>query len=265
MRQLIFVAVFVLSLFSPAHAQTAEERPRLEWALHRGQLLFAIDRAAWITTDDVRERVGDFGRAGVRGWTVERDGSGYIVTYFTGQGDTRAALYRARVENNRIVSRELFAEGARPPLTALQRRLADARAVLARMDLRACARSVNLAVIPPGAPDAPLDFYALTPQTRTGVYPFGGHHRVTVSSSGEVLSQRAFTNSCLEMSGQPEGEGRPVGLGITHLLDPIPTEIHVFLAIWIGLPVYVSAGDRVWEVTGSAIRFVDNIEERPGT
>ena len=151
---------------APAAAQTAEERAQLDWAAERGRLLFEIDRAAWVTTDDLLGHVRDPAAAGVRGWTVEPEGSGYIVTFYAGEGDARAAVYSARVEDRRVVAREIFAEGARPPLTSPQRRLADAREAVPRMDLRACARSpFNAAVIPPAAPDGPVGALgvALTP------------------------------------------------------------------------------------------------------
>jgi len=271
MRRIILKLAFLCLVIMPgslAFAQTAEERTRLDWALERGRLLFEIDRAAWVTTDDLRERVRDPGLGGVRGWTVERDGSGYRVIFYTGDGDGRVAFYRARVENNRVVAAQVLPEGARPPLTSVQRRLADARSLLERVQIRACARSgINVAVIPPATDDSPMDVYFLTPQTEAGSFPAGGHNRVTVSPTGEVLSQRAFTNSCLALSDRPQGagEGRPVSLVITHLLDPIPTEIHVFLAIWMDLPIVVSAGDRVWEVTGEAIRFVAQLDQTPPT
>ena len=259
MRWLFLLGILVLTpaLASAQPQPTAEEQQRLDWALQRGRLLFEIDRAAWVTTDDLTERVRDPAAAGVRGWTVERDGDGYVVTYYAGEGDARTAVYRGRVVNRRIVSREVFPVDARPPLTAAQRRLADAQGAIARMNLRACARSpFNAAVIPPETADGPIDVYALTPQTRTGHYPFGGHFRATLSPAGEIVSQRAFTNSCLEMPTPPR-RARVEALAVTHLLDPIPTEIHVFLSIWTGMPIWVGTGERVWAVRPDRIELVD--------
>lgn len=251
----------LVSLPPPAGAQTPEEQARIDWALGRGRLIYALDRAAWVTTDDLREHVRDPAAAGVRGWTVERDGSAFVVTYFTGERDARAALYRARVEDNRVVSREVFAEGARPLLTAPQRRLADARRAVGLMSQRPCTNApFNAVVIPPETADGPAEVYALTGQTETGSYPFGGHFLGAISASGELVSQRAFTRSCLNMQPQPRARGRPAALMVTHLLDPTPTEIHVFMSIWVGLPVYVGIAGRVWEVTGERIRLI----ERPG-
>jgi len=243
---------------SAVFAQTAEEQARIAWVEQRGQLLFEIDRAAWVTTDDLVARIGPR-VSEIKGWTVERDGSAYVVAYYVGEGDARAVLYRGRVENNRVVSGEVFAEGSRPPLTAAQRRIADARGVFARLERRPCTASAfNIAVIPPETPDAPIDVYALSAQVENDVYPFGGHYRATLSPSGEIVAQRAFTNACVNMPTRREGRTTPAALGITHLLDPIPTEIHVFMSIWTRFPLFVGTSnpDRVWSVEGPHIRLV---------
>src|SRR6218665_3412790 len=143
----------------------------------------------------------------------------------------------------------------------MQRRLADAYTLVGRMNARSCGQShPNLAVLPPDSLDAPIDIYVPTPQAEAHIFPFGGHTRATFSASGELLSQRAFTNTCIALSDRPpEGSSEVSALVITHLLDPIPTEIHVFMSIWMRMPVFVSTGDpmRVWEVNGDHISLVD--------
>ena len=50
------------------------------------------------------------------------------------------------------------------------------------------------------------------------------------------------------------GGGRTAGLMMTHLLDPTPTEIHVFLSLSSRLPVFVATSDgRLWKVAGDKI------------
>jgi hypothetical protein len=50
----------------------------------------------------------------------------------------------------------------------------------------------------------------------------------------------------------------PAAMVVSHLLDPVPTEIHVFTAMTSRLPVYVmiAPSGRLYEVTGERIRFV---------
>ncbi len=261
MRLLAVLLAFLLAV--PAIAQTPEERTRLDWVLARGRLLFEIDRAAWVTTDDLRDRVGRAELGLVRGWTVERDGTGLVVNFYAGEGDARAVLYRGRVENRRVVSREVFREGARPLLTPLQRRLADARGAIARFDERPCTNGpFNAAIIPPEAPDGSIDVYALTAQTEANNFPFGGHFRATLAADGTLGGKRGFMRSCFNMERPARrGGSTPAAMFLTHLLDPIPTEIHVFMSIWIGLPVMVGTIDRrIWSVEGSGISLVDRLE-----
>lgn len=128
------------------------------------------------------------------------------------------------------------------------------------MALRACVNSpFNAAVIPPETAEGPIDVYALTPQVRSGSFPFGGHFRATLTAAGEIAAERAFTNSCLEMSVPGRGQPRPAGLGIRHFLDDVPTEVHVFLSIWTGFPLFVAAGEpqRVWIVRPDRIELMD--------
>ncbi len=258
----LIAVLLALLLAVPAAAQSREERARLDWVAARGQLLFEVDRAAWVTTDDLLTRLGRPEQQLIRGWTVERDGTGFVATYFGGEGDARVALYRGRVENRQVVSREVFADGARPPLTPLQRRLADAFAAARRIDEQPCTPAqFNVAVIPPDRPDGPIDVYALSPQTDANVFPFGGHYRVTIAADGTMSGKRGFMRSCFNAprpAPGPNGE-RPVGLVLTHLLDPIPTEIHVFMSISIGMPVFVGTTDRrLWSVEGNRISLVQH-------
>lgn len=261
MLRLAFFATLFLVIAAPLPAQTPEEQHQLDRVGQRGRLIFELDRAAWVTTDDMLARIPDPGGAGVRGWTVERDGDGYKVIYFArGEGDALSVIYQGRVENHRVVSRQVFPPDARPPLTPLERRLALARDLVRRMGRTPCTSApFNTVVIPPETPDGPLDLYALTAQTENGTYPFGGHFLAHVSAAGEILSQRAFTHGCLNMTVPSQRQERTAALMVTHLLDPLPTEIHVFLSLSAGLPVFVGIGDptRIWEVDGDRIHLVD--------
>jgi hypothetical protein len=221
-------AVFLAS--APAPAQ--EQQAAIDFALERGRLLYALDKAAWVTTDDMMERVADWQTSGMRGYVTEHDGE---------------------VRNHAVVSREVFAADARPALSAEQRRLIAARDAVARSTRRRpCGNApFNANVVPPASPDAPVDVYLMTPQTDEGL-PVGGHFRATVNADGSISGERAFTNSCLLL---PQARPGAVGLVVSHLLDPLPTEIHVFTAIAAGLPLYVGITEprRTYRVTGEGI------------
>jgi hypothetical protein len=242
-------------------AITAAERQAIAFAEARGRLLFALDRAAWVATDDFVARVPAYRDLGLRGFIVEADGPGFAVTFYGGAEQAPVAFYRGSVRDHRVRSREIFPASARPALTAAQRRLVAAReAAAAGSRNRPCGEApFNTAVVPPQAPDGPIDVYLLTPQVREGAFPLGGHYRVTVGADGRLSNERAFTNTCLLMDQrQAPAGGMPAAMVVTHLLDPVPTEIHVFTSLASRLPLYVGIGDppRMFEVRGGRIRLV---------
>ena len=256
---LVLRALAALAVFAApgmAAAAPARERAGIDFALERGRLLFELDRAAWVATDDMVARLPEWRTAGLAGYVAERIGDGFTVTFYGGPDEVPVAFDAARVEKRRVESHTVFPAAARPPLTAAQLRLVAAREAARKAFRRQpCAEApFNAAVIPPAAPNAPIDVYMLTPQVKNGEYPLGGHYRLTVAADGKV-SERAFTKSCLTM---PQPPGEAAGLVVSHLLDPVPTEIHVFTAMTASVPVYVAVQQtgRLYEVTGERIRLV---------
>jgi hypothetical protein len=69
-----------------------------------------------------------------------------------------------------------------------------------------------------------------------------------------VLTTRPFTRSCLNMPARPPQGSTPSMLVVSHLLDPEPTELHVFTSLTSRLPVGVVTPDRrLWTVNGTAM------------
>ena len=256
--RLLLVLLYPALVTAPAGAQSAEERAQLDWAWQRGSLIYKLDRAAWVATDDALARAPGLGDDGARGWVVEQDGNAEIVTFYGGANDDRVAFCRARIEGGHVASSEVFDPEARPPLTPIQQRMVAAREAAREVELRRCVNlAFNTVVIPPTASDGLIDVYLLTPQMRDREWPAGGHHKVTIGTDGRVISSRAFTNACLPLQGGDLG-GNVSGLVVTHLLDPLPTEIHVFI-MWVsGLPLAVGTNEpsRVWWLDHEGIRLV---------
>ncbi|HEX8257812.1 MAG TPA: hypothetical protein VF589_09265 [Allosphingosinicella sp.] len=245
---------------SPA-APTPAERAQLDRVLERGRLIHAIDRAAWVVTDDFMAKAPAAVKAAARGYVVEPSAEGFAVTFYDDVSGRRSALYVGRVAGGRVVGSEVIAAARRAPLTPAQTRLVKAREAAATADYQSCTGAFNVTAIPPAFPAAPLDVYLLSAQVNDREYPAGGHFRLVLAPDGKLVSSRKFTNSCLSLSGAPDSGGPVAALMVTHLLDPLPTEIHVFTALSAGKPLYVGAGDRVWSVTGEAITLIGNIGE----
>jgi hypothetical protein len=97
--------------------------------------------------------------------------------------------------------------------------------------------------------------YFLTPQMKTGSWPLGGHYVVEIAADGTAKPPRPFTRSCLD-TGQPkEAKGKAEALVVSHLLGPVPTEIHVFTSFTSGLPIFVGtrSNGRLWRVNRNTI------------
>jgi hypothetical protein len=251
-----------LAAAAPAAAQTAEERRQLDWVLARGQLLFGLDRAAWVATDDMLERIPDAEASGIRGYVVERNADGFLVTFYAREGERLLAGYRAQVASGGVTRPQVFQGAARPELTPAQARLARAVETVRgnTAGLQGCGRApYNMATVPPSTPDGPIDVYLMTPQV-DNAYPLGGHHRITLDASGREVGRRSFARSCIALSKAPPEAGAQVaGMVVSHLLDPVPTEIHVFSSMAAQMPVYVMIPQprRLFEVTGRTISLVD--------
>ncbi|HEX8642356.1 MAG TPA: hypothetical protein VF702_00410 [Allosphingosinicella sp.] len=252
---------------APAPPPTAEDRRRLVAAGQRGILLFEIARAGQLTTQDMLARVADPSEAGIAGWVATPDDAGTMtVVYYAETPEGPVAVYRGRVAGNRITARDVFAGAERPALTPIQRRMAAARAAVANLDRQPCGGVFNVFVIPPAAAEGPVEVYKLSPQTQRGRYPLGGHFLATVAADGSIASTRAFTNRCLDLEAPLELAGAPPRpLGVTHLLDPLPTEIHVFLSLWMNRPLLVATGspERVWSISRGRIGIVGASASRP--
>jgi hypothetical protein len=246
----------------PPEPLTRAQRDQLAADAQRGRLLGAIAAAGQIATRDMLSRIADPEAAGIAGWIAEPEGNGVAVTFYAegADGAPPSAVFKANVLGGRVVSREVFLAGTRPPLGPLQARMAAARRAASGQDHRPCGGDqFNYLVVPPTTADGPIDVYQISPQMARGRLPVGGHFKTTVAADNSIVSTRGFTNRCLDAEVPEAVAGtRPPPLAVTHLLDPLPTEIHVLLSILAARPLLVVADDpqRLFAVTPEGIAEV---------
>ncbi len=89
---------------APASAQTAADQARLAGIHSRGALLYLIDRAAWVATDDFRSKAALRGDKTLRGYVVERATEGFTVTFFAEKDGALVRAYVAKRANIRSVA-----------------------------------------------------------------------------------------------------------------------------------------------------------------
>lgn len=262
--RLTLLALALIST-SPVRAQTADEVTALKVASERGQLLYAYDQAAWHGTDDMRTKIKD-PQDKLGGWIVDGPPEAAELVFYDKDVADPHAVYAATFDHGKLLSARVFGPADDRTLTPLRKRMiaaaGSASAALTAGRAQRCSdRPFNTVVLPPASQGDTISVYFLTPQTDTRTIPFGGHYRVDVGSDGKPGAVRAFTKSCiaLPVDAPANKDGTTAGMFLTHLLDPTPTEIHVFSSLVARKPIFVMTGaKRVWAVDGDrSIRPLD--------
>jgi hypothetical protein len=249
---------------APAPALSTADAAAIRTAAARGTLIYAYDQAAWHGTDEMLAKVPD-ARTKVGGWIVDGPADAPEIVFFDKDKAAPHAVWLGAYRGGKLVSTRVAGPGE-PELNPERKRLIAARAAaveaLQAKGFQRCGQGpMNTVVLPPTEAGGTTYVYVLTPQPDMNTIPFGGHYRIAVGPDGKAGEIRAFTNSCIAMPRKPPGGHAPVGLFITHLLDPMPTEIHVFSSLVAGVPVYVGTSDRrIWAVSGATIRPMGEIK-----
>lgn len=219
-----------------------------------GRAIFEHDRAAAVATDAALAQRAFKRDRRVRGWLTEAREDGIAVTFID---QTPSALYRVMVSPTGQAE-PLLALETPEPLSSREAGAAAARAVALAASFQPCSKTYNTVVLPlqAGAGDGWI-VYLLPGTTRHDTVPIGGTYRMEVRD-GAVVSQRAFTRSCIALNRGPK-----VGaMMITHLLDPVPTEAHVFWSLWAGTPMYLTTPPAgLWSIERGVIREVETDDE----
>lgn len=266
MRAITFISVMISAgLLCAADNPPSREQAAVARAEQRGAAIFQYDRAAWITSDDLAARMPASRRMEVGGWIVTPAANGVHVDFFGRGAAAGRALYSADVTGGTIRNARIYPADTAPALgeTAqrMTRALAAARAEMERYRTwRPCARAPFNSVVLPPQENGVIPVYFLTPQTDAENIPFGGHYLIEVAPDGRIASKRAFSRACIAMPTHATTEGsRLSATMLTHLLDPQPTEVHVFAQYGLRVPLFVATESPTgyWEVRNGRISRVD--------
>ncbi|WP_176498171.1 hypothetical protein [Sphingomonas sp. HMP6] len=260
-------AALTLLIAAPALADpgqvTAVDQQAIDQARERGTLIYAYDQAAWHGTDDLRAKIADLS-AKAGGWIVDGNAATPQLVFVDKNRADPHAIYVADFRDNKLVSSKLLGPGDDTKISPARKRMIAARdtamaALVASGQKRCIDKPFNTVILPPKVPSGSILVYFLTPQPDNDTIPFGGHFLIEVSADGKAGPVRSFAKSCALFPLREQGEGTPEALTISHLLDPTPTEIHVFSSLTAHIPVYVMMvqNDRIWSVAGSRIQLLD--------
>jgi hypothetical protein len=206
----------------------------IEEILERGKQLYHYDQAAWHSTDLLQANAKDLNKLSLAGRVVVPVNNGWQAIYFGKDGRGRFAIFTAVWTGTEMVEPRYFPDSDGPLLSEQANAMADVVDMLieGKIDMKGiwfCNKAQPNFVILPGGQSGEFLFYLMTAQTELKSYPFGGHHRIDIGNGKEV-GRRKFSNSCLDLSTADKDETMEA-FYISHIIDPTPTEIHVFTAM----------------------------------
>lgn len=249
-------SILIASLLLGCSSVRAESLPSetasvIETAEARALAIYRHDRAAAIATDAALKLRSFKKDKRVDGWITEERNAEIFVTFID---KSPAALYRAIVSSTEALVGEVGAFEQPLPLSNYERDAAAARSAALSSSFEPCSSKYNTVVLPADEGEATTWIVYLLPgTTKKNVVPIGGTYRFEVDGS-TVVSQRGFTRTCVAL----QNDSRAVALMITHLMDPIPTEAHVFWSLWARKAMYVATqpGGALWAIESGKIRLV---------
>ena len=245
------------------NAVPVELQPAVTRAEFLGRQMYLHDRAAWLATDamlaekrmrPLKKRLG--------GWVTEPSALGVRVIFFSND-DTPQRLYEIDVDERERLSDPVLESPE--PLTADHIAQLRARTQAQRQSYMACAQQYNTVVLP-GADG--IHVYMMPGFVKNDVYPLGGYHLYRFDSSGrDLLSSRKFTNGCLDLdesaaaSKKSDDGFEPIGMMFSHLLDPQPTEVHVFISLYAKRPFAITTvdNDTLWMIERGRVSVIDSM------
>jgi hypothetical protein len=255
-RRFVLAAGLALALAHPALAADkpppirAFDIPTIE---RLGAVIYRQDRAAWLATDALREKVPDLGGAGLKGWIVEGEGGEEKVRFLRDVGAGLEAGYDIVVDAKGAGA---VVEPADRSLTADERAAFAARQTATKNLPGACRQGYNSVVIHDVEGDGWL-VWLLAPSPARDAMPFGGHYRFSISADGQTVNRiDALAASCLTISAKPDlpPGAKAAMLYVTHIVSPTPVETHVFLSLTYHVPIAIGTGkDKIWAVENGKI------------
>lgn len=221
-----------------------------------GRAIYLHDQAAAVATDAVMKLKAfrqDGKRGQLAGWITEQRDEGIVVTFLSSESIPRAR-YRATVASDGRVTGEVEALEEHAALSSYELGAARARATAATAKFEPCSKTYNSVVLRDDREGGGWIAYLLPGTTQHGVVPIGGSYRLDLDATGEkVVGQRGFTRSCIVLENPRDA----VAIMITHLMDPVPTEVHVFWSAWACKPMYVGTSQGGWKIENGRIALMN--------
>ncbi len=269
MRNLIagLAALTLVSIPVAARQPSGDVAAENDRAEALGRQIYLHDQAAWHGTDALAEEVDVSKHQELRGYVVDPLDNGNLGLVFYAKDDGgHYEFARYEVDGSTVVGGGRHVGEERIRLSPILERLVAAKgtaigeAVKRKWGL-CTTYSPNFVMLPPDD-EGMIAVYLLTSTQEEGVFPFGGHYRVEVDAEGRVQDARKFTNNCLNMRVKkgPNGEN-PFALGVSHVLDEHPTELHYFQSNYVPIQVFVIIDGDAWVIDKGEFRKITDLQD----
>lgn len=221
-----------------------------------GKKMVFLDQLAWRATDILLAAQIDPVAINLYGWITYPDGDNWVVRFLKsddGVVPSHDVIFPETGEPRLVQSQD-------SALTDRDRALLTARDAVLEAVTEPCSGTYNTIVF--DMPDEKAVYaYAIAASHEPGVIVVGGHYRVILSSDDlTVTSTRNFTTTCLEINDLELQDGEKVTAAIvSHILDPSPVEMHVFLSLTYGYPFYVITESGLWSVIDGKIDWIQDL------
>lgn len=238
----------------PLPPMTLAEAAAVRAAETEAMRMYLIDRAAWIATDAITShRKVDLAK--MNGWVTEPiDQDRYRVTFVSGSGDAAMAYIRVETRKNVKGIRSVKVLNPLEPLSRYEQQANAARELAMQQNFMVCTPTMNTVLYPKDATLEQWVVYLLSSTTEAHKLPVGGSYRFDIDLRSREVKRRDYTRSCLTL----EGDDRDAIAFITHLLDPLPTELHAFLSLSRGakLGVGITENQDFWYIKNGKFTLI---------
>ena len=272
-----FAFLVALALAAPALADpTPGELTAASAAEARGAEMFAYDQAAWHSTDRLQEDIQKGGLSiaklrerGFAGFIVEPVSDGLLLATYYGKKDGKTfAVARYWMAGSKVKRGGLVKPGDDAVLSPLALKLIERReqavAVAIADDVSIFTDGpANTVVLPPRA-DGSIPVYFMSASVENGTFPAGGHYLYVFDASGKLASKRPFTKSCVMVDWRNLPK-QAAGASVSHILDPQPSEIHVFVSLNMPGKLFVitTSNKDLWLIDHGHIAFKQVMQDLP--
>lgn len=230
---------------STSSADHPELRQQLALTSTIGREIHRRDKLTWWSGELAHATLSPEQGQAVVGWIVDVYNPATDVLFFGTVDDEPRVLFVVRCTGGGPDGCSVDIPSAPMPLS--ERNLAQYRAVTTAWSHPAFERTsefYNPVVIPTGeGPDADWWVYLVALNPDPNLIVLGRHYRFVIDGDGDtVRSFRSFSEDAVVLDigamELPE-RAQPIAISVEHLLDEVPTEMHVWAAINYGLELVV--------------------------